>query len=111
MRGPINYGVWNHISVVIDANMVEATITLYVDGVLVASQLFVNTLFDAINDQQLLFGGLQGDIDEVRLFTFARNRGARSFYERHGFRIVRRGFEPDWQLDDLEYEWRRTAAD
>ena len=43
----------------------------------------------------------------LRLFTFARNAGARRFYERHGFRIVRRGFEPDWQLDDLEYEWTR----
>ena len=39
------------------------------------------------------------------LHTFARNAGARAFYERHGFRIVARGFEPQWQLDDLRYEW------
>lgn len=39
------------------------------------------------------------------LYTFARNAGARAFYERHGFRIVARGFEPNWKLDDLRYEW------
>jgi ribosomal protein S18 acetylase RimI-like enzyme len=40
------------------------------------------------------------------LFTFERNHGARAFYERHGFRIVARGFEPMWRLNDLKYEWR-----
>lgn len=41
----------------------------------------------------------------LRLFTFEKNAGARRFYERHGFAIVGRGFEPTWQLADLEYEW------
>ena len=41
------------------------------------------------------------------LYTFARNVGARAFYEKNGFAIVARGFEPFWQLDDLRYEWRR----
>ena len=41
------------------------------------------------------------------LYTFARNTGARAFYEKHGFAIAARGFEPTWQLDDLRYEWRR----
>ena len=39
------------------------------------------------------------------LFTFERNAGARAFYERHGFKIVARGFEPMWKLNDLKYEW------
>lgn len=39
------------------------------------------------------------------LFTFARNATARAFYEKHGFEIVARGFEPTWQLDDIKYEW------
>ena len=39
------------------------------------------------------------------LYTFACNRVARAFYEHHGFRIVARGFEPTWQLEDLRYEW------
>ena len=41
------------------------------------------------------------------LYTFARNTGARAFYEKNGFTIVARGFEPTWQLDDLRYEWKK----
>jgi ribosomal protein S18 acetylase RimI-like enzyme len=40
------------------------------------------------------------------LYTFARNAGARAFYERNGFLAVAHGFEPTWQLDDVRYEWR-----
>ncbi|HUP97148.1 MAG TPA: GNAT family N-acetyltransferase [Usitatibacter sp.] len=40
------------------------------------------------------------------LFTFARNAAARAFYEKNGFVIVARGFEPHWQLEDIKYEWR-----
>ena len=39
------------------------------------------------------------------LFAFARNTIACAFYEKHGFKIIARGFEPTWQLDDLKYEW------
>ena len=39
------------------------------------------------------------------LHTFARNRRARRFYESRGFRAVKFGFEPLWQLDDVRYEW------
>ena len=39
------------------------------------------------------------------LYTFARNRVARAFYERQGFVDVAHGFEPHWQLDDVRYEW------
>lgn len=44
------------------------------------------------------------------LFTFERNTVARAFYERHGFRIVARGFEPTWKLDDIKYEWSRDQV-
>ena len=56
---------------------------------------------------QLLDWAKAQSSDSLWLYTFARNAGARSFYEKHGFRIVGRGFEPHWQLDDLKYEWRR----
>ena len=39
------------------------------------------------------------------LFAFARNTGARAFYEKHDFKIIARGFEPNWHLDDIRYEW------
>ena len=39
------------------------------------------------------------------LYTFARNARACAFYESQGFRVVARGFEPMWQLDDVRYAW------
>lgn len=43
------------------------------------------------------------------LYTFARNRRARAFYERHGFVAIAFGFEPMWQLDDVKYFWSAAA--
>ncbi len=43
-------------------------------------------------------------------YAFARNAIARAFYEKHGFEIVARGFEPTWQLDDIKYEWAAQHA-
>ena len=44
----------------------------------------------------------------LRLFTFEANKNAQRFYERHGFRVVARGFEKEWKLEDIEYEWSKT---
>jgi putative acetyltransferase len=44
------------------------------------------------------------------LYTFARNARACRFYERRGFVAVQRGFEPDWQLDDVQYAWRAQQS-
>jgi ribosomal protein S18 acetylase RimI-like enzyme len=41
------------------------------------------------------------------LHTFATNLRAQRFYERHGFDIEERGFEPVIQLDDIRYRWAR----
>ena len=43
------------------------------------------------------------------LYTFVTNTRAQRFYERHGFDVVERGFEPVMQLGDLRYEWRRAG--
>ena len=43
------------------------------------------------------------------LYTFVTNTNAQRFYERHGFDIVERGFEPVMQLGDLRYEWKRPG--
>lgn len=47
---------------------------------------------------------------ELQLYTFARNRVARAFYERHGFVVERQGFEPQWQLEDVLYRWRAAEG-
>lgn len=39
------------------------------------------------------------------LYAFARNVRACRFYEKHGFVVVVRGFEPTWQLEDVKYHW------
>ena len=46
------------------------------------------------------------------LCTFARNEGARSFYERSGFIATGHGFEAQWRLEDVKYCWseKRTPA-
>ena len=44
------------------------------------------------------------------LFAFARNEIACAFYEKHGFEIVARGFEPHWQLADIKYEWTASGG-
>lgn len=43
------------------------------------------------------------------LYTFARNHGACAFYERHGFTVQARGFEPTWQLADVRYRWQAAS--
>lgn len=43
------------------------------------------------------------------LYTFAQNQRACAFYERHGFQVAARGFEPEWQLEDIKYIWRAAA--
>ena len=50
-----------------------------------------------------------GSAGRLWLYTFVTNQGARRFYERHGFDVVERGFEPVMQLGDLRYEWRRAG--
>lgn len=46
----------------------------------------------------------------LQLYTFARNRVARAFYERHGFVVERQGFEPHWRLDDVLYRWQAPVS-
>lgn len=56
---------------------------------------------------QLLELAKQESAGTLTLFTFDSNRVAQAFYEKHGFVLAERGFEHDWQLEDIRYEWRR----
>jgi ribosomal protein S18 acetylase RimI-like enzyme len=44
------------------------------------------------------------------LYTFARNTRACAFYESQGFKVVQRGYEPTWQLEDVKYAWARSES-
>ena len=71
------------------------------------SQLYVRKGFHRRGiGSRLVEWSKQQSSGSLWLFTFERNAGARAFYERHGFKIVARGFEPMWKLNDLKYEWR-----
>jgi len=39
------------------------------------------------------------------LYAFTQNVRACRFYEKHGFVAIERGFEPQWQLEDVKYSW------
>lgn len=54
---------------------------------------------------QLINWAKSQSIGSLWLYTFARNTVAQAFYEHHGFRVVARGFEPTWQLEDIKYQW------
>jgi ribosomal protein S18 acetylase RimI-like enzyme len=45
------------------------------------------------------------------LYTFQRNTRGCRFYERNGFTVAGRSFEPMWQLADVKYEWVKTDHD
>ncbi|MCU9837624.1 GNAT family N-acetyltransferase [Ruegeria sp. WL0004] len=52
----------------------------------------------------------QHSAEQLELWTFQANVGARRFYERHGFRETQRtdGSRNDERLPDIRYEWSRT---
>lgn len=85
-------------------------------GFVAASRESVTQLFVRIGLQrrgigaQMLAWAKAQSAGSLWLYTFARNTGARAFYERHGFEAVAFGFEPHWQLDDVRYEWSAPAA-
>ena len=86
-------------------------------GALVSSPRMISQLYVHVDYQNKGIGSMllnlakQDSDGSLRLFTFARNRRAQRFYEKHGFKMVRRGFEKEWQLEDIEYEWTAGCED
>jgi ribosomal protein S18 acetylase RimI-like enzyme len=93
--------------------LVLDTRTSAVVGFLAYTFETVSNLYVHIDHQNKGIGSMLLDIAKknsggvLRLFTFEANTRAQQFYERHGFKIIRRGFEAFWQLADIEYEWNR----
>jgi GNAT superfamily N-acetyltransferase len=85
-------------------------------GFIAASEDKVEQLFVRKGWQRRGIGGAmlawakQQSRGELFLFAFARNANACAFYEYNGFTIAARGFEPQWQLDDVRYVWVAPAA-
>ena len=84
-------------------------------GFVAASQESIAQLYVRVGAQrrgigtQLLAWAKSQSDGSLWLHTFARNAGARAFYEKHGFVAGLHGFEPMWQLEDIWYQWSARA--
>lgn len=74
-----------------------------------ALYVHVDALGEGIGTLLLDWAKEQSD-GRLWLYTFERNTRAQRFYESSGFRITERGFEEDWQLADLRYEWSQDPS-
>ena len=75
------------------------------------AQLYVRVGFERRGIGTLLVDwAKQNSSGTLWLYTFARNLGACAFYERQGFRVSARGYEPSWQLEDIKYQWFGRSA-
>ena len=95
----------NHVRVVLerDTSAVIAFMASTEDRI---SQLYVHTKHQNKGiGSALVKIAKQNSRGRLRLATFKANENAQRFYEQHEFRIVSRGFEKEWQLEDIEYEW------
>jgi ribosomal protein S18 acetylase RimI-like enzyme len=85
--------------------------TLAVIGFMASTPEIISQLYVHVNHQHKGIGSIlvniakQASGGRLRLFTFKSNQKAQCFYEQHGFKIIGHGFEPEWQLEDIEYEW------
>ena len=72
-------------------------------------QLYVLPDFQGIGIGSMLLGCAKEEMDEIRLWTFQRNMGARAFYERHGFSAGEEtdGVDNEEKEPDVLYHWRR----
>ena len=75
-------------------------------------QLYVHRDYQGIGvGSRLLQWAKDHSRGHLVLFTFERNDQARSFYEARDFKITGRGFEQQWQLADIRYEWQIDDQD
>jgi len=74
-------------------------------------QLYVLPDFQGMGIGSSLLGCAKKEMDEIRLWTFQRNAGARAFYERHGFAAEEEtdGTDNEEKEPDVLYHWRRLA--
>jgi len=85
----------------------------HVVGFIAATQDSIAQLYVHVDYQGLGIGfhllqwAKRNSAGSLWLYTFERNQRARQFYESNGFEIVERGFEEEWQLDDLKLVWNR----
>ncbi|PDS44111.1 GNAT family N-acetyltransferase [Rhizobium anhuiense] len=75
-------------------------------------QLYILPGFQGMGIGSLLLGRAKEEMDEIRLWTFQRNIGARAFYEKHGFTAEEEtdGADNEEIEPDVLYHWRRRPT-
>lgn len=70
------------------------------------SQLYIHNDYQGIGiGKRLLDRAKEQSEGRLALYTFEVNKKAQRFYEKHGFKIIGRGYENEENLPDLRYEW------
>lgn len=91
--------------------------TSKVIGFMASKPDFISQIYVHVDHQKQGIGSVlmnlakRQSIGRIRLFTFKSNENAQRFYKKHGFRIVKFGFENELGLEDIEYEWSASEAD
>lgn len=74
VRAPFPRGTWTHVAVVQEnLSTGEGSVTLYLDGARVADALGPSVRLGAINDRPWIVGEVDADVDELRLWSLARD--------------------------------------
>lgn len=70
------------------------------------SQLYIHNEYQGNGiGQRLLEKAKEQSSGRLTLYTFEVNKKAQRFYEKHGFKIIGRGYENEENLPDIQYEW------
>lgn len=73
-------------------------------------QLYILPTWQGRHIGTTLLNIAQSGFDRLNLWTFQRNKNARKFYEKHGFRLVAEtdGSRNEENEPDVMYSWRRN---
>jgi ribosomal protein S18 acetylase RimI-like enzyme len=70
------------------------------------SQLYIHIDYQGMGiGQVLLERAKEHSTGRLTLYTFEVNKKAQYFYEKHGFKVIGRGYENEEGLPDILYEW------
>lgn len=97
---------------ILGATMSKRLVGVIAYGDNLIEQLYILPDFQGMGIGSLLLGRAKEEMDEIRLWTFQRNIGARAFYEKHGFTAEEEtdGADNEEREPDVLYHWRRLPT-
>ena len=99
----------NHVYLAIDTGTDTVVGIMATDGHEL-NQLYIHIRFQRQGiGSQLLNIAKAHSSGALYAFVFEVNTRAQAFYEKHGFRIIGRGYENEENLPDLRYKWTKDV--